>query len=744
MTILQNKKFGNVALNKFIKKDDSNFVKKQIGDKYILQNDQSENIIVRPNQPLSFHNNTISTSNSRNALKTNNNQESNQKNYNGKNLLGQFQRKVNGGISNNLTNHSNMTGQNRTSNDNIEERKEQIIGEIPNTSSLDNLQENPLGSNHKFFVNKKINSFHSDQRLGHGNNLRMNNQGRRSIKSPRSKKSDIKSVTENMMSGFGIIHDNLEPKNLVESTHTNPKIKLYSKRHKRSRRVEPSATHRKIVRAGSNIPSGNRQNKNNQDRFLKLSRPQSVQSSYSRGVDTLHRQFINGHYRPIHLYTRLQPAFSKLSDNQSIRSGRAFTMPVGSTSSRTGKINHLISTSQPRARRTDIQVTSEYNHGPNQTRLNPKDLKSFPDNANIYSFSNLQKANEKVGVNSTQPPHIYQSQFQPRVVHNEKIINKSMRNVLLMFFRKVLVFNSKLEGLKQKLYKSGSNFSINSLIQRILPPNQKNMSLNDISEFFMGLNFNYNTQNINKVMMYCARFNRLPSQIFDEPQKTDNYHISGSGKLINVPRPSTKLSKDIPKSQESLFYEQLEDFFLPIKEEGTIISDDTVDRRLQNSSQSITNEEAEFHLLRQIIILSMRKLDDLGWVIRSLQLFPLEDIFIAAKTPMINPDIGDDTSTVKNRESEKSISRDFPLNDLGINQNGLKKPRDSKLLSKFFKESGDASSINAKEVADFLKSHGADYLDGDLVYIFKEIGRSSDLITKAEFLEYLSAPFWNL
>lgn len=765
ITILQNKEFGSNVLNKFVKNGQMNFVKKQVGDKFILQNQEFKNIIVRPNQPLSFHNNTITQSSSKNKLSTN--REGNVATTGPGsaiqgNLLGKFQRKVAGGINANFQNgnrqaftnpQARMQGANNdptknyigpnaeymlaNPNQNVET---QIIGTNHTISSMNNLNEHSLGKNAKFFVNSgnKAKSMQHNHQFAneHKANYAMTQEGMLA-KIPQSDKGDIRSVTGNMMSQYGIIKQHADKQDTTQSQQPEKHRGLYS----RAIRGNSNSTQRKQIRAGSNLPSTNRQQQASQARFMKLSRPQSVQSSYSRGVDTLHRQFINGHYRPIHLYTRLQPAFSKMSENQSIRSGRAWTMPVNGSPHIEAKSANLMGGHRSKNRRTDLQATSEYHH----LRANPRGqrpgLKSFPGNANIYSFSNLQKAHEH-GVNGAQQRNIYQSEFQPRLINNQKIINKSMRNVLLMFFRKVLVFNSKLEGLKQKLYRSGSNFSIRAIIDRLISQNQANLDVSDLNNFFMGLNFNYNSQNINKVMMYCSRTPQSSSQIFVEEPQPDQFQISGSGKLINVPRPSTRI-RDVKTPSSALFKEQLEDFFLPIKDEGTIISDDTVDRRLQNSNHSISNEEAEFHLLRQIIILSMRKLDDLGWVIRSLQLFPLDEIFVAAKTGG-EAEISDETSTVKIRESQNSIAPDLPSSNRIVNQHGMGNPRDSKLLAKFVKEAGMETTLDAKDVAEFLKAHGADYLAGDLVYIFKEIGSQADSVTKAEFLQYLSAPFWNL
>ena len=768
ITILQNKDFGSNVLNKFVKNGQMNFVKKQVGDKFILQNQETKNIIVRPDQPLSFHNNTITQSSSKNKMTTN--RQANMttagpgSGIQG-NLLGKFQRKAAGGINANFQNgnrqaygnpQTRMQGTNKPphknyTNPNAEYMlvnqhqpvETEIIGTHHTMSSMNNLNENSLGNNAKFFVNsgnKARSMQHQNQFANeHKANYAMTKDGMLA-KIPQSDKGDIRSVTGNMMSQYGIIKQNGAKQGDTQSHNAEKPRGLYS----RAIRGNSNSTQRKQIRAGSNIPSNTRHNQANQARFMKLSRPQSVQSSYSRGVDTLHRQFINGHYRPIHLYTRLQPAFSKMSENQSIRSGRAWTMPVNGSPHIEAKSANIMGGNRSKNRNRDIQANSEYHHLRANARGQRPGLKSFPGNANIYSFSNLQKAHEHVVVNGAQQRNIYQSEFQPRLMNNQKIINKSMRNVLLMFFRKVLVFNSKLEGLKQKLYRSGSNFSIRAIIDRLISQNNTNLDLNDLNDFFMGLNFNYNSQNINKVMMYCSRTPQRASQIFVEEPQTDQFQISGSGKLINVPRPSTRI-RDVktPSTPSALFKEQLEDFFLPIKDEGTIISDDTVDRRLQNSNNSISNEEAEFHLLRQIIILSMRKLDDLGWVIRSLQLFPLDEIFAAAKTGG-ETEISDETSTVKIRESQNSIAPDLPSSNRIVNQHGMGNARDSKLLAKFVKERGMETMLDAKDVAEFLKAHGADYLAGDLVYIFKEIGSSSDSVTKAEFLQYLSAPFWNL
>jgi hypothetical protein len=344
-----------------------------------------------------------------------------------------------------------------------------------------------------------------------------------------------------------------------------------------------------------------------------------------------------------------------------------------------------------------------------------------------------------------------------------------------MFFRKILVFNSKLEGLKQKLFSPNSGFDCPKLFRDFARENPDHLSMQEFMSFFNSLDFNYSPQIVYKILLYLLRQDNS-NDPFNQTSKAKKFELTGSGRLMEVLASRMKSmnmkKKGVSSNSDHLDYSKFESFFCPMKETDTVLSDETLERSLHGArgQETFLNKEAIFHLVRQIVILSLRKLEDLGWVIRNLRLFPPEHLFqlLGSETVKRNAySVQEGRSTSKKAQNLTSVSKldqkkeffgqkkmknSLTFQNISGAENLMaqqmeenQRPR-SNLLNQFLTPNKPHSLEELREVPlqRFLKMNGVDFLNGDLIYIFKELGSYSDKIGFDQFSAYLTADLWSL
>lgn len=375
-----------------------------------------------------------------------------------------------------------------------------------------------------------------------------------------------------------------------------------------------------------------------------------------------------------------------------------------------------------------------------------------------------------------------------RMVHlgMGKVTGRS--NILAMFFRKILVFNSKLEGLKQKLFAQNSGFDCPKLFEDFARENPERMSMEDLMTFFRSLEFNYSPQIVYKILLYLTRKDPDSDDNAGRASNSKQFELTGSGRLMEVlkkrlnsmGRANPRFQKPEPSTSDLLDYSKFESFFSPLKETGTVLSDETIERSMQGvrNHENFLNKEALFHLIRQIVILSLRKLEDLGWVIRSLRLFPPEHLFqlLGAEydtsreslskgkpDPYTNPtDFSGNynehqpnlTSVSKMDQNKdffptpKKMKNSLTFQNIPheVQQKTPNSKEASPLLNRFLgrEKAKSAGVLREGALHGFLKENGVDFLTGDLVFIFKELGTFGDRMSFEQFSAYLTGDLWSL
>jgi hypothetical protein len=368
------------------------------------------------------------------------------------------------------------------------------------------------------------------------------------------------------------------------------------------------------------------------------------------------------------------------------------------------------------------------------------------------------------------------------MMHLGKVNGRS--NVLAMFFRKILVFNSKLESLKQKLFAPNSGFDCPKLFRDFARENPERVSMEELMSFFQSLEFNYSPQIVYKILLYLTRKDTSSEDQMTKASTSKQFELTGSGRLMEVLKKrfnsmsnnqaNARFQKPHPSTSDLLDYSKFESFFSPMKETGTVLSDETIERSMQGvrNHENFLNKEALFHLIRQIVILSLRKLEDLGWVIRSLRLFPPEHLFqllgadlsqrndSLSKSQMSNNTKDMNLTSVNkmdqnknffgnNKQMKNSLTfQNIPQSDQLTNDNRESTPKKgpSNLLNQFLANDKTKTRGQLSEMAlhRFLKQNGVDFLTGDLVFIFKELGSFSDGMSFDQFSGYLTADLWSL
>lgn len=226
-----------------------------------------------------------------------------------------------------------------------------------------------------------------------------------------------------------------------------------------------------------------------------------------------------------------------------------------------------------------------------------------------------------------------------------------------------------------------------------------------------------------------------------------------------------------------------------------LVSSDSqaLDWAVNESSSSKLNEQcSEYHILRQVILLEVRKIQDIEKVIQRLRIYPATDIFDYLEQ-FKAPDrtlshLNKVSFSVKRVEAIRSwvppfsservnpTSKNFKLTSQGnIVEDRVRKflvkeanvfdhlenrrnlsilSSKSQILKDFVKKSSLESNLNTVDrespvdidletLANFLEFQGVKFLDNDLSLIFENMGSSGTSLPLSQFRNFLESPIWN-
>ena len=725
-------------LNNFVKPSNSGFKKKIVNGKLQVEYDsdiqnsskpRNQRIYSNHAQPISFNNNGLYRDKPINDNSQNNNKIGNKLYYNQNNI-------------NNEINNDNNNNENRSF---LKKWQKQS----PNTNERQNYHQRNNYSNIQFKDNDPANNLilmpqvqKNKSHLDSNHTLRspyhqLRTSNQNSVQSVRSRTADTlnRRFIDNQYKPVHM-YTRFQPSlskyehDMVRSRLSNSKGGSLDKNPSNLRDMQDYAFKR------FNTDKGNMYSPNQNERY-------NIDKRFNKNLNGIYQKIPE--LNNIHSFSNLKP---QINDNHSEK----FQQQERSK-------NPLY-----RQRNMDINGQKAYTHYPSHPDNNSHHPRNFNINHNNYMNINRPSSVVRSHQNfSNQRGRSIGYQNKNNRFRVPKANGRS--NILSMFFRKILVFNSKLEGLKQKLFAPNSGFDCQKLFKDFARENPEHLSMKELMSLFKSLDFNYSPQIVYKILLYLIRQEPLLLNPLNNISPSKKFELTGSGKLLEVlTNRIQSISQNTQKKRfknphspnsDHLEYSKFQAFFCPMKEAESVVSDETLERSLHGARgfDSSLNKEAIFHLVRQIVILSLRKLEDLGWVIRSLRLFPPEHLF-----QLLGPELVQNrkksnhlnnnfTSINKNgNNNAKQMKNSLTFQNIPEHNNNNEKNNRSELLNKFLtpKKTTPLEIVNEFSLQKFLKLNGVDFLSGDLIFIFKELGFYNDKVGFDQFSGYITADLWSL
>jgi hypothetical protein len=231
---------------------------------------------------------------------------------------------------------------------------------------------------------------------------------------------------------------------------------------------------------------------------------------------------------------------------------------------------------------------------------------------------------------------------------------EDMENRLVHLFMKMLVYSSKIESLKDKLFRGNPNFSSGPLFNEFTTSPNKVLMKEDFAAMLNSFGFNMSPAICNKIILFLSKYRHTHKHhkirsLHSLPQSSTNLHnilspldqpdnlvFKSKHDLINetdLNYPSTgplnanhKVSSQLDISnyekqlQNTLNFEDFREFLEKL-------NTPEVKKSPYLSREGVAMRSMDYHLIRQIIILLLRKLEDLGSIIQQLQNYGSLGIF---------------------------------------------------------------------------------------------------------------------
>lgn len=185
-----------------------------------------------------------------------------------------------------------------------------------------------------------------------------------------------------------------------------------------------------------------------------------------------------------------------------------------------------------------------------------------------------------------------------------------LESKLKILFKKLFVYQSKIEGLKMKLYKSNGENLTYTLHRDFVDPDSGHFNLASLENLFAHLNLRMEQTTTRKLILFLAKF-------------ADSAHQN----QLLLSDPSSN-EKDAPVSEfpSDLSYSHFRELFISHKIQLSELYLHSEWESLADNPSPVL-EKAEYFLLRQIVLLQTKQLKDVGRVVQSLRASPGSKVF---------------------------------------------------------------------------------------------------------------------
>jgi hypothetical protein len=352
-----------------------------------------------------------------------------------------------------------------------------------------------------------------------------------------------------------------------------------------------------------------------------------------------------------------------------------------------------------------------------------------------------------------------------------------MENRLVNLIKKILVFTSKIESLKKKIYKQDQNFSSSALFKEFSSMADR-ISLEEFFLLFQAFGFTSPSIIIYRIMIYLSGYRlewieRNENDLIRESVARKNnggyleteFMITNDGRLESIRNmahiegerakntqrqiPSMQVPDELPSK-----YISYNDFRLLFE-----ISNDFQSRPqpLSNSQNDLILKDIDFHIIRQIVMLVNRMLDDMSIIVNSLQPYGSLEIFsyllefnegiVQNKTQ--NKNVADSMEFAISNSNGKMKMNDFNKRktfgiDSNIRQTMMKQGRYEDEEERDVHADGFKDLLTVESLEKFLDFHNIQYIKDDLTNILTTMGNEKGVLDLVSFDKFLMSPIWNL
>lgn len=205
-------------------------------------------------------------------------------------------------------------------------------------------------------------------------------------------------------------------------------------------------------------------------------------------------------------------------------------------------------------------------------------------------------------------------------------VPSTIPELLLLLCKKVLVYNSKIDSLQKKIFENNPGFSVKVIFKEVDQERKAFLTPHDMGYFLHYFGFRVSDWEIFKLMGYLSSYkvSTLSELISSEGSgggasgAVQSKYFGQNGKLSSL-----SLAKQ-RNTRVFIDYESFSRLFRPL--------DRKFRRDFQRQSKGggeLTRgvKKNEFYLIRQIILLSFRKLDEIGMILQYLRKHRCEDVF---------------------------------------------------------------------------------------------------------------------
>lgn len=360
-----------------------------------------------------------------------------------------------------------------------------------------------------------------------------------------------------------------------------------------------------------------------------------------------------------------------------------------------------------------------------------------------------------------------------------KNTKEDMENRLVNLIKKILVFTSKIESLKKKIYKQDQNFSSSALFREFSSMNDR-ISLEEFFLLFQAFGFTSSSIVIYRIMIFLSGYRlewieRNENDLIRESIARKNnggyleteFMITNDGRLESIRNMAhiegeraKNIQKQAPIIQNSNTIPSKYISFNDFRHLFEIANDfQSRPQLLSHSQNDLILKDMDFHIIRQIVMLVNRMLDDISIIVNSLQPYGSLEIFsyllefnegiVPNKTHKQNKNVIDSMEFAIHNSNSKMMMNDFNKRktfgiDSNIRQTMMKPGKNRLEQEKEVQVDGFKDLLTVESLEKFLDFHNIQYIKDDLTHVIATMGNEKGVLDLVSFDKFLMSPIWNL